>query len=143
MRTMACTRTGLAAIVCLFTGLSGCTLKATLDSTSDTISNFFSSTSGRSWLTEDGLVRDEAKTEVFVVANRSNLQQDIARTDGEYLASFERLLAVPDDQRETFRRAALHHMGLLDHDGPLLVTFADVMTASAQQLRSDLRTPTR
>ncbi len=112
----------------------GCTLKATLDTTSDTLSNFFSSTSGRSWLTEDGLVRDDIKTEVFVAANWSNLQQDIARSGGEYLASFEHLLGVPVSQRASFRQVARDHVQLLDRSGPSLSLFATTMTSSAKLL---------
>lgn len=128
--------TRLMSIVMLFGLASGCTLKATLDTTSDTLSNFLSSTSGRTWLTEDGLVREEMKTDVFVAANWSNLQQDIARSEGEYLVSFERLLAVPLSQRASFRQAALDHFRLLDRSSPDLSTFTAIMTASAHQLRT-------
>lgn len=112
----------------------GCTLKATLDTTSDTLSNFFSSTTGRSWLTEDGLVRDDVKTEMFVAANWSNLQQDIARSRGEYLFSFEHLLGVPASHRASFRQLALDHIQLLDRSGPNLALFATTMTSSAKFL---------
>lgn len=118
---------------------TGCTIKATLDSTSDIVSNFLSSTSGRSYLTEDGLVREEMRTEVFVAANWSNLQQNIAQSDGEYLRAFESLLAVPSSQRGPFREAAQRHMGLLDSPGPNLATFMDLMTASARSLPPDGR----
>ncbi len=119
-------------VVALIQG--GCTLKATLDTTSDTLTNFFSSTTGRSWLTEDGLVRDDVKTEVFVAANWSNLQQDIARSEGEYLTSFEHLLGVPGSQRTSFRQDALDHVQLLDRSGPNLSLFATAMTSSAKRL---------
>lgn len=122
--------------VLLLTGLTtGCTLKATLDSVSDSLSNFFSSTSGRSWLTEDGLVRDDAKAQAFVVSNWSNLSQDIAKADGEYLGSFEHLLAVPGAHRDSFRRVAQTHLTLLTTDWADLARFTEVMSASAEHLR--------
>ncbi len=129
-------RIGFVVLSGLLCFASGCTLKATLDTTSDTLSNFFSSTSGRSWLTEDGLVREDMKVDVFVAANRANLQQDIAQAEGEYLASLETLLAVPPTRRASFRRAALDHLQLLDHPGPDLPTFAHAMTASARTLQA-------
>ncbi len=126
----------LLALAALSAGSSGCTLKATLDTTSDTLTNFFSSTTGRSWLTEDGLVREDAKTQVFVAANWANLQQDLAKDDGEYLVSFERLLAIPDQHRAAFRHLAMDRIDLLDKAGPGLATFADTMTATSREWRA-------
>ncbi|GKS57581.1 hypothetical protein YTPLAS18_11080 [Nitrospira sp.] len=118
---------------------TGCTIKATLDSTSDVVSNFLSSTSGHAWLTEDGLVREDMRTEVFVAANWANLQQNIAQSDGEYLSAFESLLAVPYSRRETFRQKAQQHLALLDSPGPNLAIFTDLMTTSARSLPPDGR----
>lgn len=127
--------TALLSLLLLAGLTSGCTIKATLDSTFDTLSNFLSSTSGRSWLTEDGLVRDDAKVQAFVAVNWSNLSQDIAKADGEYLGSFEYLLAVPPAHRDTFRHMAQTQRPLLTNDWADLARFTDVMSASAEQLR--------
>ena len=118
---------------------AGCTIKATLDSTSDTISNFLSSTSGHAWLTEDGLVREDMKTDVFVAANWANLQQNIAQSDGEYLSAFESLLAVPHSERAPFRQTAQQHLDLLNGPGPNLARFTEIMSASAQSLPPEVR----
>ncbi|MFO0774253.1 MAG: DUF3015 family protein [Nitrospiraceae bacterium] len=135
------TRVSLVGFALLSLPSTGCTVKATLNSTTNTTNNFLSSTSGRSWLTEDGLVVDELKTQVFVVANRDNLQQDIARADGEYLSSFEGLLGVPAPQRAAFIRDAQAHQHLLGGDGPSLVAFATTMSASAEALRASVTNP--
>ncbi|MCA9451520.1 MAG: hypothetical protein KC584_02665, partial [Nitrospira sp.] len=61
---------GLAALGIFLLGISsGCTIKATLDTTSDGVTNFLSSTSGKSWWTEDGLVKHGEHARVFVVTN--------------------------------------------------------------------------
>jgi len=82
--------------------LSSCTTKATLDTTSDGLTNFLSSTTGRSWFTEDGLVRPEHKVTAFVSYNFDNLKQDMAQGQGEYLASLGTLLGVQQDRQAEF-----------------------------------------
>jgi len=97
--TLACT----AVLLLLSTG---CTLKATLDSTTDTTSNFLSSTTPGAWFTEDGLLRAEQKVTAFTAYNQTNLEQDLARGQGEYLTSLGTLLGVVDDRQATFRSNA-------------------------------------
>jgi hypothetical protein len=82
--------------------LAACTLKATLDTTSDGITNFLSSTSGKTWFTEDGLVREDLKVEAFAWMNYENLKQDMARGSGEYLSSLGSLMSVPPDRQTEF-----------------------------------------
>ncbi|GIW55636.1 MAG: hypothetical protein KatS3mg082_2040 [Nitrospiraceae bacterium] len=82
--------------------LPACTLKATLDTTSDGITNFLSSTSGKTWFTEDGLVREDLKVEAFAWMNYENLKQDMARGSGEYLSSLGSLMSVPPDRQTEF-----------------------------------------
>ncbi len=86
----------------LIASLSACTLKATLDTTSDGTTNFLSSTSGKTWFTEDGLVREELKVEAFAWMNYENLKQDMARGGGEYLSSLGTLMNVPPDRQTEF-----------------------------------------
>ena len=67
------------------------TTKATFDSTV----KFFSSTSPENLFTVDGLVKKEHKLRLFTDVEFENLQQDIARGDGEHLASLGVLLDLP------------------------------------------------
>jgi hypothetical protein len=93
--------------VCLFLMLaisSGCTLKATLDTTSDGVTNFLSSTSGKSWWTENGLVENGEEARAFVAMNYDNLLQEMAQGQGEYLHAFGTILGVPSYQQVLFQR---------------------------------------
>ncbi len=90
------------ALVTLTISLPACTLKATLDTTSDGITNFLSSTSGKTWFTEDGLVREDLKVDAFAWMNAENLKQDMARGGGEYLSSLGSLMNVPPDRQTEF-----------------------------------------
>ena len=83
---------------------TGCTLKATLDTTSDGVTNFLSSTSGKSWWTEDGLVKSGEHARVFVAINYDNLLQEMAQGKGEYLHAFGTILGVPSHQRAPFQQ---------------------------------------
>jgi hypothetical protein len=85
---------------------AGCTLKATFESTTDTTSNFLSSTTPGAWVTEDGLLRAEHRVGAFMIVNRENLEQDIARGEGEYLASLGTLLGVTEGESSSFQAAA-------------------------------------
>jgi len=86
----------------LIGGLSGCTLKATTDTTTDGTSEFLSSTSGITWRTEEGLVRQGEHAGAFASVNFENLLQNIAQGEGEYLQAFGAILHVPSDEQRTF-----------------------------------------
>ncbi len=127
MRTL--TRTLLLPITLgtLTISLPACTVKATLDTTSDGITNFLSSTSGKTWFTEDGLVRDDLKVEAFVWMNAENLKQDMARGNGEYLSSLGTLMNVsPDRQTEflTFVQDRYPILAGTDQPNPLAILAA-------------------
>ena len=83
---------------------TGCTLKATLDTTSDGVTNFLSSTSGKSWWTEDGLVKSGEHARVFVASNYDHLLQEMAQGKGEYLHAFGTILGVPSHQQAPFQQ---------------------------------------
>ena len=88
------------------TVLTGCTITGTTEEIVDTTSNFTSSTSGRTWWNEDGLLKSEHKAIAFAAYNQSNLEQDIAKGRGEYLASMSSLLGVSEDERPAFALGA-------------------------------------
>lgn len=127
----------------LITLLPGCTIKATLDSTSDTVSNFLSSTSGRSWLTEDGLVRDHIKAEAFAAINRENLEQDLARGRGEYLASAGTLLNVPVERQPAFQAQARTQFEQLASDETSEHGILPLLISSARSLLQSDRASVR
>ncbi len=86
----------------LMLGATGCTLKATINQTTDTTSNITGTTSGQAWWNEDGQIKPDFKTTAFIILNHENLQQDSAAGRGEYLASVSTLLGVPDDRQSAF-----------------------------------------
>src|SRR5689334_19522053 len=88
------------------TVLTGCTITGTTEEIVDTTSNFTSSTSGRTWWNEDGLLKSEHKAMAFAAYNQSNLEQDIAKGRGEYLASMSSLLGVSEGERPAFALGA-------------------------------------
>jgi hypothetical protein len=72
--------------------LSACgTTKATFDS----ISNFLSSTTPGALFTQDGLVRQEQKINLFAGVAYENLRQESAAGGGEYLTSLASLYEIP------------------------------------------------
>jgi len=86
----------------LILGTTGCTLKATLNQTTDTTSNVTGTTFGQAWWNEDGQIKPDFKTTAFVTLNQENLRQDLAAGRGEYLASVSRLLGVPEERQPVF-----------------------------------------
>lgn len=105
MNGRGCHRVKLFALLLLpfaLGALGACTTKATTDTTSDGVTNFLSSTTGRSWFTEDGLVLRDQKVQAFVHVNFDDLKQEVALGKGEYLTSFGQLLGVPARQQEDF-----------------------------------------
>ena len=85
---------------------SGCTIKSTLQQTTDTTSNMSGTTSSaHSWVTEDGLLKPEHKAIAFVTINQTNIQQDLAAGHGEYLTALSTLLGVPAPQQSAYGAA--------------------------------------
>ena len=85
----------LSVAAVLVLSLSACSI-------TETINNILSSTSGRSWFTEDGLVKTDQKVNAFMAFNFENLKQDMARGQGEYLDSLSTLMEIPQDRRASF-----------------------------------------
>ena len=85
---------------------SGCTLKGTVKQFTDTTSNVTGTTSGRSWFNEDGLLHPEHKLTAFAAFNQTNVEQDLARGQGEYLTSLGTLMGLSNDQQAAFHAKA-------------------------------------
>lgn len=91
---------GVLVFAALALSLSACnTSKATVD----TFAKFTSSTSPGEWINADGLVEDSQKARLFSAVAFENLEQDIARGEGEYLTSLAVLLNVPAGEQEEFK----------------------------------------
>ena len=85
----------LSCATVLMLSLSACSI-------TETINNILSSTSGRSWFTEDGLVKTDQRVNAFMELNFENVKQDMARGQGEYLTSLSTLMEIPQDRRASF-----------------------------------------
>ena len=101
--------TRLSTLICmtallLFT--SSCTLKGTIKETTDTTSNVTGTTSGRTWFNEDGMLNPEHKLTAFTALNQTNVEQDLARGEGEYLTSLGTLLGLSNGQQAAFHAKA-------------------------------------
>ena len=92
----------VGALVLASVGLvaSACnTTKATVD----TFAKFTSSTSPEEFFNADGVVQESQKARLFTAVVFENLEQDIARGNGEYLTSLGVLLKIPEGEQDEFR----------------------------------------
>lgn len=104
----------LSIAVLMLAALSACTLRASTEQTTDTTSNITASTSGHSWFTNDGLVKNDQKITAFAHLNFENLKQDMAAGHGEYLASLSSLMGItPDHQTDFFLLTQTHYTTLV------------------------------
>jgi len=102
----------IGALVLASAGLvmSACnTSKATVD----TFAKFTSSTSPGEWINADGVVQENQKARLFTAIVFENLEQDIARGNGEYLTSLAELLKVAPGDQDEFRTRAQRSYPLL------------------------------
>ena len=109
-----------STVFMLFT--SGCTLKGTTNEIIDTTSNVTGTTSGRTWFTEEGLLHPEHKLTAFMALNHANVEQDLARGQGEYVTSLGALLGLPNDQQSAFHaktQGAFETLMKSDHEARL------------------------
>ena len=126
-------RTRLSTLICITALMllaAGCTLKGTINETTDTTSNVTGTTSGRTWFTEDGLLHPEHKLTAFTALNQMNVEQDLARGQGEYLTSLGTLLGLSSDQQAAFHAKAQR-------------AFATLMTSDHEARLQQLRTLAR
>ena len=81
-------------------GVSACnTSKATVD----TFAKFTSSTSPGEWIDADGVIQESQKARLFAAVAFDNLEQDIARGNGEYVRSLAVLMKIPAGEQDEFR----------------------------------------
>ena len=90
-----------SAVIVFGLNLAACnTTKATIDTTV----NFFSSTTPNSLFTEDGVVRQEQKINLFAGVAYENLRQEAAAGSGQYVTSLAALYGVPAAKHADFGR---------------------------------------
>ena len=90
--------------------MSACnTSKATVD----TFAKFTSSTSPGEWVNADGIILESQKARLFTSVAFENLEQDIARGNGEYLTSLAVLLNIPTGEQDEFRTLSQRQYPLL------------------------------
>ena len=85
----------------------------TSKATVDTFAKFTSSTSPGEWVNANGIVLQSQKARLFTAVVFENLEQDIARGNGEYLTSLGLLLNVPAAEQDEFRMRAQSHYPVL------------------------------
>jgi len=101
---------GIVLVVAAALSVSACnTSKATVD----TFAKFTSSTSPGEYFNADGLVTESQKAQLFAAVAFENLEQNIARGDGEYLTSLAALLKIPAGEQAEFRTRAQSQYSLL------------------------------
>jgi hypothetical protein len=91
-----------------------------------------SSTSGKTWFTEEGIVRDQYKLTAFATLNFQNLKQDMAQGRGEYLTSMGMLMGVPRDHQTEFFALTQQKYSLLVRSDR--TTPSEMLAALSQEL---------
>jgi hypothetical protein len=118
-------------ILMLLPCAAGLMLSLSACSITETINNILSSTSGRSWFTEDGLVKEDQKVNAFMAFNFENVKQDMANGQGEYLDSLSALMGIPQDRRAAFyAHAQSRYPFVLEHQSNPQETLALLVTNS-------------
>jgi len=113
--------------------VSACnTSKATVE----TFAKFTSSTSPGEWINADGVIQESQKARLFTAVAFENLEQDIARGNGEYLTSLAVLLKIPSGKQDEFMTRSQSNYSLLF--APDIRT-AEKMLATLISKREDLR----
>ncbi|HXT65725.1 MAG TPA: DUF3015 family protein [Nitrospiraceae bacterium] len=113
--------------------VSACnTSKATVE----TFAKFTSSTSPGEWINADGVIQESQKARLFTAVAFENLEQDIARGNGEYLTSLAVLLKIPSGKQDEFMTRSQSNYSLLF--APDIRT-AETMLATLTSKREDLR----
>jgi Protein of unknown function (DUF3015) len=86
-------------VIVIGLNLAACnTTKATIDTTV----NFFSSTTPNSLFTEDGLVKQDQRINLFAGVAYENLRQEAAAGNGQYVTSLAALYGVPTAKHADF-----------------------------------------
>ena len=123
----------------LFDGQSGLAPQVLGATTNGTFGNqTFAITSGTSGCTQDGAVRSNWKTALFIDGNRQQLARDMSTGSGETLDSLAHLMGVESQDRVAFNRAAKDNMAKIfasDSTNDIVAALRQVLAADAQLAR--------
>ncbi|HET7671845.1 MAG TPA: DUF3015 domain-containing protein [Burkholderiales bacterium] len=123
----------------LFDGQSGLAPQVLGATTNGTFGNqTFAITSGTSGCTQDGAVRSNWKTALFIDGNRQQLARDMSTGSGETLDSLAHLMGVQSQDRDAFNRAAKDNMAKIfatDSTNDIVAALRQVLAADAQLSR--------
>ena len=116
-------------------GSSACnTSKATVD----TFAKFTSSTSPGEWIDADGVIQESQKARLFAAVAFDNLEQDIARGNGEYVRSLAVLMKIPVGEQDEFRtRAQSTYPLLFASDRRTAESLLATLPSKREDLRAD------
>lgn len=114
----------------VFDGQSGVFPQVLATTTNGTFGNqTFGISTGTSGCTQDGMVKSNYKTAMFIDGNKDKLAQDMSKGNGETLVSLAKLIGVSDSDKAAFFRATKEN-------------FAQIYateTASADQVAANLK----
>jgi Protein of unknown function (DUF3015) len=136
MRTI--TLKGLVSVLVLVSTVLVVSACNTTKATVDTFAKFTSSTSPGEWIDADGVITDSQKARLFTAVAFENLEQDIARGNGEYLTSLAVLMKIPPVEQDKFRTHTQSNYPLLfAPDRRTAESMLGMLTSLRQDLRSD------
>lgn len=98
----------------------------------------FAITTGTSGCTQDGTVRSNWKTALFIDGNKDKLARDMSVGSGETLDSLAHLLGVQSQDRAAFDRVAKENVSrifLTDSTADIMANLRDALTSSEQLTR--------
>ena len=120
----------------LFDGSSGVGPQVLAVTTNGTLWNqTFGISSGTSGCTQDGTVKSNWKTSMFIDGNKERLARDMSIGNGETLDSLAHLMGVREQDRAKFNRATQENLARIFPSGD--VATERVMTALNDVLTSD------
>lgn len=123
----------------LFDGQSGIAPQV-LAATSNNLygTQTFAITTGTSGCTQDGTVRSNWKTALFIDGNKDKLARDMSVGSGETLDSLAHLLGVQSQDRAAFDQVAKANVSrifLTDSTADIMANLRDALASSAQLTR--------
>ena len=125
----------------LFDGQAGVAPQVLAVTTNGTFGNqTFGITSGTSGCTQDGAVKSNWRTALFIDGNKEKLARDMSVGGGEALDSLAHLLGVQAQDRAAFNRAAKDNMARIFSDEnaatpQIMAALREVLGADAQLAR--------
>lgn len=123
----------------LFDGQSGIAPQVLGATTNGTFGNqTFAITSGTSGCTQDGAVKSNWKTALFIDGNKEMLARDMSVGSGETLDSLAHLMGVEAQDRAAFNQVAKENLWKIfaaDSTADIMANFRQVLAANEQLAR--------